>query len=102
MPPRLPRLTLFTGGKECGLCEVAKTNLVAIRHTHPFDIKVWNIREPPTDAKEEEAHKWRRAYQYEIPVLHVDGERALKNNITQEDLRRVLDEWRAKNAEGKD
>ncbi|BEI87780.1 uncharacterized protein CcaverHIS019_0104980 [Cutaneotrichosporon cavernicola] len=99
MPPRLPRLTLFTGGKECGLCEA---NLVAIRHTHPFEIKLWNIREPPTDAKEEEVHKWRRAYQYEIPVLHVDGQRALKNNITQEDLRRVLDEWRAKNAEGKD
>ncbi|KLT39846.1 hypothetical protein CC85DRAFT_288103 [Cutaneotrichosporon oleaginosum] len=66
MPPRLPRLTLFTGGKECGLCEVAKANLVAVRHTHPFEIKVWNIREPPADVGAEDVHKWRRAYQYEI------------------------------------
>lgn len=85
MPPRLsiplPKLTLFTG-PECSLCDVghslrlvrsrlipwqvAKAELVQIRKTHPFDIKLWNIRAPPPDSDEREAKKWRRLYQYEI------------------------------------
>ena len=68
MPPRvpLPRLTLYTGGKECSLCEVAKEELAVLRRTHPFDLEYWNIRSPPVGADEREAKKWRRLYQYDI------------------------------------
>ncbi|TXT15727.1 hypothetical protein VHUM_00230 [Vanrija humicola] len=63
--PRLPRLTLFTG-PHCSLCDVAKTQLAAVRQTHPFDIVLWDIRSPPAGTSDADANKWRRAYQYEI------------------------------------
>ncbi|WOO77050.1 uncharacterized protein LOC62_01G000649 [Vanrija pseudolonga] len=61
----LPRLTLFTG-QHCSLCEVAKQELAVLRQTHPFDITIWDIRSPPPSASEADAHRWRRAYQYDI------------------------------------
>ncbi|RXK40126.1 hypothetical protein M231_02583 [Tremella mesenterica] len=63
MPPRLPlpRLTLFTGGKECSLCEVAKQELAILRRTTPFELDTFNIRDPPSSADEKEAKKWPRA-----------------------------------------
>jgi hypothetical protein len=84
MPPRvpIPRLTLFTGGKECSLCEVcrslsrnvhhiltlqvAKQELAILRKSTAFDLTYWNIRDPPPGADEWEVKKWRRAYQYDI------------------------------------
>ncbi len=45
---------------------MAKVELQKIRQTHPFEIKLWNIRDPPAGAEEAEVQKWRRAYQYEI------------------------------------
>ncbi|KAK1924143.1 hypothetical protein DB88DRAFT_472707 [Papiliotrema laurentii] len=68
MPPRpaLPRLTLYTGGKECSLCEVFKDGLAVVKRTHPFDLEYWNIRDPPPGVEEREAKKWRRLYQYDI------------------------------------
>ncbi|WVW83763.1 hypothetical protein I302_105784 [Kwoniella bestiolae CBS 10118] len=44
LPIRLPRLTLFTGGKECSLCEVAKQDLAKLRRSTPFELDLWNIR----------------------------------------------------------
>ena len=64
--PFLPRLTLYTGGKECLLCEVAKSELEAVRQTHPFNLDLWNIRDPPVGADAREAKRWRRLYQYDI------------------------------------
>ncbi|WWC70302.1 uncharacterized protein I206_104252 [Kwoniella pini CBS 10737] len=63
---RLPRFTLFTGGKECSLCEVAKQDLANLRRSIPFELDLWNIRDPPIGANEREAKKWRRLYQYDI------------------------------------
>ncbi|KAL7421744.1 hypothetical protein Q5752_003515 [Cryptotrichosporon argae] len=96
MLPRLPlpRLTLFTGGKECSLCEVAKADLAAVRRTHPFDITLWNIRAPPAGADKCEAKKWRRLYQYDIPVLHLDDERIQKHRIDKDALVHALEAWR--------
>jgi hypothetical protein len=89
MPPRLPipKLTLFTGGKECSLCEVglseakaevkesdnqvAKQELAILRKSTAFDLVYWNIRDPPSGADEWEAKKWRRLYQYDIVSLAV-------------------------------
>lgn len=87
MPSRLPlpRLTLYTGGKECSLCEVrpdfesdavtepsiandqvAKQDLASVYQASPFQLVLWNIRAPPVEASEREAKKWRRLYQYDI------------------------------------
>ncbi|WWC89463.1 uncharacterized protein L201_004387 [Kwoniella dendrophila CBS 6074] len=68
MPPRIriPTLTLFTGGKECSLCEVAKQDLANLRRSTPFELNLWNIRDPPSGTDEKEVKKWRRLYQYDI------------------------------------
>jgi hypothetical protein len=66
LPKAIPRLTLFTGGKECSLCEVFKVELAQIRKTHPFELDLWNIRDPPSGSDERESKKWRRLYQYDI------------------------------------
>ncbi|KAL1413536.1 hypothetical protein Q8F55_001310 [Vanrija albida] len=102
MPPKppLPRLTLFTG-PHCSLCDVAKAELAQVRQTHPFTISLWDIRKPPADASDADAARWRRAYQYEIPVLHLDGVEVQKNRIDSAALRRVLEDWsKARRAEG--
>ncbi|WVQ67805.1 uncharacterized protein L199_006010 [Kwoniella botswanensis] len=83
MAPRIrlpiPILTLFTGGKECSLCEVAKQDLERLRRSTPFELNLWNIRDPPKGTDEREAKKWRRLYQYDIPVLHLDDRRIAKH-----------------------
>lgn len=98
MPPRppipIPRLTLFTGGKECSLCEVswasmtfrrfsfgrrkrrlntltdpiqvAKQELAILRRSVPFELTSFNIQSPPPETDEKEAKRWRRLYQYDI------------------------------------
>ena len=67
--PVLPRLTLYTGGKECSLCEVFKQGLETVHKTHPFELDSWNIRDPPIGSSDKEAKKWRRLYQYDIVCL---------------------------------
>lgn len=98
MPPRvpisrLPRLTLFTGGPECGLCEVSRElrnadhanfqvaldYLDLVYETHPFDLELFNIRDPPKEADPMEANKWKRMYQYDI----VSGRRQTSESVAQ-------------------
>ncbi|WVQ83195.1 hypothetical protein IAT38_005334 [Cryptococcus sp. DSM 104549] len=96
MPPRipLPRLTLFTGGKECSLCEVAKEQLSLLQRTTPFHLDYFNIRDPPANVDPRDAKKWRRLYQYDIPVLHLEERRVQKHRIDNEKLAATLAEWR--------
>ncbi|GAA6005379.1 hypothetical protein JCM10207_002960 [Rhodosporidiobolus poonsookiae] len=71
-PPRLPTLTLFTGGKECSLCDVAKADLAEVQKQIPFNLRLYNIRRPTgEDPDEYNRTAWRRLYQYDIPVLHL-------------------------------
>nr|ODN97734.1 hypothetical protein L204_03157 [Cryptococcus depauperatus CBS 7855] len=78
MPSRipLPKLTLYTGGKECSLCEIAKEQLSILRRTHPFDLDLFNIRKPLPGVDPREAKKWRRLYQPE--EVSKDLEKALE------------------------
>ncbi|WVF71584.1 hypothetical protein IAT40_006392 [Kwoniella sp. CBS 6097] len=101
MPPRLPipRFTLYTGGKECSLCEVAKHELSILRRTTPFDLTLWNIRDPPEGADFKEAKKWRRLYQYDIPVLHLGEKRIQKHRIDRSKLQTFIEEWQASHAQ---
>ena len=64
----VPKLTLFTG-THCQLCDVAKAVLDEIGQTTKFDLELYNIRDDTLP----EVKRWRRAYQYDIPVLHLQG-----------------------------
>lgn len=72
MPPRLPRLVLFTGGPSCSLCEVAKADLAAVRATTPFHLSFYDIRRPPnpnydpSTIEESDRTVWRRLYQVRL------------------------------------
>lgn len=46
--------------------KVAKQELAVLRRSTPFDLVYWNIRDPPPEADDWEAKKWRRLYQYDI------------------------------------
>ncbi|WVR07151.1 hypothetical protein IAU60_004192 [Kwoniella sp. DSM 27419] len=104
MPPRipLPRLTLFTGGKECSLCEVAKHELGVLRRTTPFELDLWDIRDPPANVDAKEAKKWRRLYQYDIPVLHLGDKRIQKHRIDKSKLQEAIEEWQASQGQAGD
>ena len=65
---RRPRLTLYTG-PQCSLCDDAKVEISAAQKEAPAELALYNIR----DDSLPDVHKWRRAYQYEIPVLHLEG-----------------------------
>ncbi|OCF36742.1 hypothetical protein I316_01338 [Kwoniella heveanensis BCC8398] len=101
MPARLPipRFTLYTGGKECSLCEVAKHELSILRRTTPFELTLWNIRDPPENADVKEAKKWRRLYQYDIPVLHLGEKRIQKHRIDRTKLQTFIEEWQASHSQ---
>ncbi|KAK4684822.1 hypothetical protein P7C73_g5347, partial [Tremellales sp. Uapishka_1] len=90
MPPKLPlpRLTLFTGGKECSLCEVAKQQLRIAHRRSPFELTLWNIRSPPEGTDVREAKKWRRLYQYDI-----DPEAPDRHRRPREDSRGMESDW---------
>ncbi|GAA6062296.1 hypothetical protein JCM10212_004384 [Sporobolomyces blumeae] len=112
MPPRpnlrLPNLTLFTGGPECSLCEVAKADLKRVQANAPFHLSYYNIRrQPGDDPDESDRTAWRRLYQYDIPVLHLSedssfeslagrtgkGGRVMKHRIDTDKLERLVKEW---------
>ncbi|GAA5924259.1 uncharacterized protein JCM15063_005584 [Sporobolomyces koalae] len=111
---KLPRLTLFTGGPECSLCEVAKQDLHQVQRNEseqqaPFVLNYYNIRklegEDPDSAYDRQT--WRRLYQYDIPVLHLSqddsfdslagrigkGGRVMKHRIDKQKLELLVKEW---------
>ena len=81
---RLPLITLYTGGPECSLCEDAKQALYEISQLHPFELETINIRHP-------EHKKWRRLYQYDIPVIKL-GSHVVKHRIDKDALLKRLRE----------
>lgn len=86
----LPRLTLYTGGPECSLCEVAKEKLDELRaQSTPFELETVNIRANRTD---KELKKARRLWQYDIPVLLLDGRYIMKHRINDSRLLELLEE----------
>ncbi|KZT52375.1 DUF836-domain-containing protein [Calocera cornea HHB12733] len=85
---RLPRLTLYTG-PFCSLCDTAKAELAKVQLQSPFHLTLVDIHAPGA-----EHEKWRRLYQYDIPVLHLEGRRVMKHRVEGERLVQKLDEWR--------
>ncbi|GAA6008666.1 hypothetical protein JCM11491_003387 [Sporobolomyces phaffii] len=106
---KLPRLTLFTGGPECSLCEVAKEDLKAVQRRAPFELNYYNIRKVPGEDPDSayDRQTWRRLYQYDIPVLHLSqddsfdslagrigtGGRVMKHRIDKSKLETLVKQW---------
>lgn len=62
------RLTMYTG-TDCQLCQVMQQEITKASATVPIELSTFNIR----DDSLPEVHTWRRKYQYDIPVLHLEG-----------------------------
>ena len=61
----------------CGLCEEAKEVILQARHRLPFDFVEIDIE---TDAE------LFAKYQYDIPVVFVDGHKAFKHHVSLDAL----------------
>lgn len=90
---KLARLTLYTGGPECSLCEIAKQDLEVIRYTHPFDLETYNIHNPPADADPAVAEEIRERYKYDIPILHLDTHYLQKHRVNSTVLKQTLEKY---------
>lgn len=55
----IPKLRLYTGGKECSLCEDAKAAIESVRKDHKFDLDYYNIK----DDSLKDVEYWRKLYQ---------------------------------------
>ncbi|EGG09620.1 uncharacterized protein MELLADRAFT_61056 [Melampsora larici-populina 98AG31] len=88
-----PNLTLFTA-PHCTLCNVFRTELLKLKDssTYPynqFQLSYYNIR----DSSLEDHKLYRRAYQYDIPVLHLDGKELMRHRLDIKLLTQRLREW---------
>ncbi|KAJ9104430.1 hypothetical protein QFC21_001925 [Naganishia friedmannii] len=90
---RLPKLTLYTGGPECSLCEIMKQDLEVVRFTHAFELEMFNIREPPKDVPEEKANEIAERYKNDIPVLHLDGHYIQKHRLNSNSLKKLIEKY---------
>lgn len=60
------RYVFTAAGPDSADPQVALDYLDLVYETHPFDLELFNIRDPPKDADPMEANKWKRMYQYDI------------------------------------
>lgn len=85
---RLPRLTLYTK-HPCPLCDELKEQLEPFYHRVCFE---------EIDISLEENKRWKKLYQYEIPVLFLENRFLCKNRLNEDVLERNLsdleNEWR--------
>ena len=60
------QLTLFTRAN-CGLCDVAKSRLIEFKKSQADSIRYTEI-----DIMDPGQQKWKEAYDFDVPVLHID------------------------------
>ena len=75
-----PKITLYTRAG-CCLCEDAKRVLEAVRGQASFDLDEIDI-----DSNAE----LRRAYNDEVPVIAINGSKAFKYRVTEQELLKKL------------
>ena len=75
-----PRVTLYTRAG-CCLCDDAKHVLDAVRGRAGFDLSVVDIDADP------ELH---RVYNDEVPVIAINGSKAFKYKVTEQELLKKL------------
>lgn len=78
----MAKLTLY-GREDCHLCEVAHEALLRIRVDHPFDLEVLDLDREAPEAK-------RAAYDWEVPVVELDGRKIMKYHVDEPRLVRLL------------
>jgi glutaredoxin len=74
------RVTLYTRAG-CHLCEDARKAIDAVRTREPFDFEIVDI-----DGDVE----LRRLYDYEVPVIAIDGVKAFKYRVSEAELLKKL------------
>ncbi|KAI4660278.1 uncharacterized protein J4E78_004979 [Alternaria triticimaculans] len=87
------RVTFFTR-TPCGLCDTAKAVVQSVRAKRPFDYDEINVM----DAGQE---KWKSAYEFDTPVIHIDKAEAKETTISslklmhrfkEEDVTKAMDQ----------
>ena len=79
----LASVTMFTRVR-CHLCDEAHEALERVRKEHPFTLTVVDLdREAPADK--------RAAYDWEVPVVDLDGKKIMKYRVDEARLVRLLD-----------
>lgn len=78
----MPRLDFYTR-KDCHLCNEALAVLERIRAEHPFELAIIDLdREAPAEKRER--------YDWEVPVVELDGRKIMKYRIDEARLLRLL------------
>jgi len=77
-------ITLFTR-ERCHLCDVAKEALERVRLTAPFELCV-------VDLDHEAPAEKRAAYDWDVPVLELDGRKVMKHRVDETRLLRLIQE----------
>ncbi|MDI1433336.1 MULTISPECIES: glutaredoxin family protein [Polyangium] len=80
-------LTLYTR-ERCHLCDVAKEALEQVRSTEPFELLV-------VDLDHEAPAEKRAAYDWDVPVLELDGRKIMKHRVDEARLLRLIRESEA-------
>jgi glutaredoxin len=76
------RITFYTRDG-CHLCDDALELLAEVRHDHPFALDVVDLdREAPADKLS--------AYDWEVPVIELDGRKIMKYRVDVDRLVRLL------------
>ena len=75
-------VTLYTR-VDCCLCDEAHEAIERVRASHPFDLRV-------IDLDREASPELRAAYDVEVPVVEVEGRKAMKYRVDEARLLRLL------------
>ncbi len=78
----MARITFYTR-EDCHLCHDALEAVARVRGAHPFELAVVDLdREAPADK--------RAAYDWEVPVLELDGRKIMKLRVDEARLARLV------------
>ncbi|HVK65759.1 MAG TPA: glutaredoxin family protein [Polyangium sp.] len=77
-------ITLYTR-ERCHLCDVAKEALEGVRSTEPFELVVVDLDHGAPAEK-------RAAYDWDVPVLELDGRKIMKHRVDEARLLRLIRE----------
>jgi glutaredoxin len=77
----LPEIIVYSK-PDCCLCDDVKEQLKKLQKLHKFDWREINILDDPADLEK---------FQYEIPVVFIDGRKAFKYHLDEKRFVRLLE-----------
>lgn len=78
----MAEITFYTR-KDCHLCSEALSAIARVRHDHAFELRIVDLDvEAPADK--------RAAYDWEVPVIELDGRKIMKYRVDEQRLARLL------------